>query len=323
MHRRRFLQLALPALAGLVPLRAAAQSSEQPIRIIFPYAAGGSGDTLARLVAERMRVALGRPVIVEDRTGGAGRIGVMAVKTAAADGNTLLMTPIATMAVFQHVYKSLGYDPFTDFTPVSQLATFDFALAVGAQVPARSLAELVAWVKADPARAAFGGPGAGALPHFLGILFAHAAGLDLRHVAYRGSTAATADLVAGQIPMVVTTLSDLVAMHKDGRIRILASSGPERSPFTPDVPTFREQGYDIEGTSWYGAFAPAGTPAATIDRLSATMAAAVRDPEVGERLRAFGLVPTGTTAAALAAIQKADSERWAVAVKLTGFTATE
>jgi tripartite-type tricarboxylate transporter receptor subunit TctC len=321
MHRRNVLQLALPALAGLLPSRARAQVVEQPIRIIFPYAAGGSGDALARLVADRMRVALGRPVIVEDRAGGAGRIGVMAVKSAAADGNTLLMTPIATMAVFQHVYKSLGYDPFTDFTPVSQLATFDFALAVGAQVPARSLEQLVAWVKADPARAAFGGPGAGALPHFLGVLFGHAAGLDLRHVAYRGSSAALADLVAGQIPMVVTTLSDLVAMHKEARIRILASSGPARSPFTPEVPTFREQGYDIEGTSWYGAFAPAGTPAATIDRLSSAMAAAVREPEVGERLHAFGLVPTGTSAAALAAIQKADSDRWAVAVKLSGFTA--
>jgi tripartite-type tricarboxylate transporter receptor subunit TctC len=112
-------------------------------------------------------------------------------------------------------------------------------------------------------------------------------------------------------------------MHKEQRIRILASSGPARSPFTPDVPTFREQGYDIEGTSWYGAFAPAGTPAATVDRLSGAMAAAVRDPGVGERLRAFGLEPTGTTAAALAAIQKADSERWATAVKLSGFTATE
>jgi tripartite-type tricarboxylate transporter receptor subunit TctC len=321
MHRRKILQLAAPALASLLPLRARAQVVEQPIRIIFPYAAGGSGDALARLVAERMRVTLGRPVIVEERTGGAGRIGVMAVKNAAADGNTLLMTPIATMVVFQHVYKSLGYDPFTDFTPVSQLTTFDFALAVGAQVPARSLTELVAWVKADPARAAFGGPGAGALPHFLGVLFAHAAGLDLRHVAYRGSSAALADLVAGQIPIVVTTLSDLMAMHKDGRIRMLASSGAARSPFTPEVATFREQGYDIEGTSWYGAFAPAGTPAATIDRLSAAMAAAVREPEVGERLRAFGLVPTGTTAAALAVIQKADSARWAVAVKLSGFTA--
>jgi tripartite-type tricarboxylate transporter receptor subunit TctC len=324
MHRRQFLQLALPAATALAPRRALAQLIDQPIRIVFPYAAGGSGDTLARLVADKMRVALGRPVIVEDRAGGAGRIGVMAVKNAAPTGDTLLLTPIATMAVYQYVYKSLGYDPFTDFTPVSQLATFDFALAVGPQVPAQSLRELVAWVKADPAlRAVYGGPGTGDLPHFLGVLFARAAGLALRHVAYRGSAAAIVDLAAGQIPMLIVPLSDVLAMHKDKRVRILASSGTTDSPFAPDVPTFREQGYDIEGSSWYAAFAPARTPAATVVKLSAAMAAAVRQPDVVERLHAFGLVPTGTTVAELGAIQKADSERWGTAVRLSGFQAQD
>jgi tripartite-type tricarboxylate transporter receptor subunit TctC len=325
MRRRQFLQFTLQAAAALalVPRRALAQLVDQPIRIVFPYAGGGSGDTLARLVADKMRVALGRAVIVEDRAGGAGRIGVMQVKNAAPTGDTLLLTPIATMAVYQYVYKSLGYDPFTDFTPVSQLAAFDFALAVGPQVPASSLKELVAWVKADPVRAVYGGPGTGDLPHFLGVLFARAAGLDLRHVAYRGSANAIVDLAAGQIPMLIVPLSDVIAMHKDKRVRILASSGKTRSPFAPDVPTFREQGYDIEGSSWYAAFAPARTPAATIDRLSAAMAAAVHQPDVVERLHAFGLVPTGTTAAELAAIQRADSERWAAAVKLSGFQAED
>jgi len=323
MQRREFLRLVLPAIAGALPVRASAQLVDQPIRIVFPYAGGGSGDTLARLVADKMRSALGRPVIVEDRAGGAGRIGVMQVKNAAPNGDTLLITPIATMAVYQHVYRSLGYDPFTDFTPVSQLATFDFALAVGPQVPAQSLKQLVAWVQADPVRAVYGGPGTGDLPHFLGVLFARAAGLDLRHVAYRGSATAIVDLAAGQIPMLIVPLSDVLAMHKDKRVRILASSGKTRSPFAPDVPTFREQGYAIEGSSWYGAFAPARTPAATIDKLSAAMAAAVRQPDVAERLKAFGLVPTGTTAAELAAIQKADSARWAAAVQLSGFKADE
>ncbi len=324
MRRRQFLQLAPPAAAALLlPRRAFAQVADQPIRIIFPYAAGGSGDALARLVADKMRVALGRPVIVEDHPGGAGRIGVMQVKNAAPTGDTLLLTPIATMAVYPHVYRTLGYDPFTDFTPVSQLATFDFALAVGAQVPAQSLKELVAWVKADAARAVYGGPGTGDLPHFLGVLFAHAAGLELRHAGYRGSATAIVDLVAGQIPMAILPLSDVMAMYKDKCLRILASSGKTRSPFAPEVPTFREQGYDIEGSSWFGAFAPAKTPAATIGKLSGAMAAAVRAPDVGERLHAFGLVPTGTSAAELAAIQRADSERWAVAVKLSGFKADE
>ena len=323
MRRRQFLQLALPAAAALLPRRTLAQVVDAPIRIVFPYAAGGSGDTLARLVADKMRVALGRPVIVEDRAGGAGRIGVTQVKNAAPTGDTLLLTPIATMAVYQYVYKSLGYDPFTDFAAVSQLAAFDFALVVGAQVPAQSLKELVAWVKADPVRAVYGGPGTGDLPHFLGVLFARAAGLNLRHVAYRGSANAIVDLAAGQIPMLIVPLSDVIAMQKDKRVRILASSGDARSPFAPDVPTFREQGYDIEGSSWYAAFAPAKTPAATIDKLSAVMAAAVRQPDVVERLRAFGLVPTGTTAAELGAIQKADAARWSTAVRLSGFRAED
>ena len=323
MRRRQFLQLALPATAALLPRGARAQLVDQPIRIVFPYAAGGSGDALARLVADKMRASLGRPVIVEDHPGGAGRIGVMQVKNAAPTGDTLLLTPIATMAVYPHVYRSLGYDPFTDFTPVSQLATFDFALVVGTQVPAQSLKELVAWVKADPARAVYGGPGTGALPHFLGALFAHAAGIDLRHAGYRGSATAIVDLVAGQIPIAILPVSDVTAMYKANRLRILATAGNARSPFTPEVPTFREQGYDIEGASWYGAFAPAKTPAATIDKLSVAMMAAVRAPDVAERLRAFGLVPTGTTAAELAVIQKADSARWAVAVKLSGFRADD
>jgi tripartite-type tricarboxylate transporter receptor subunit TctC len=323
MRRRQFLQLALPAIAGLLPIRASAQILEQPIRIIFPFAAGGAGDTLARFVADKMRAELGRSVIVEDRTGGAGRIGVNAVKNAAPNGSTLLITPIAPMAVYQHVYKSLGYDPINDFAPVSQLATFDFGLAVGPQVPAHSLAELVAWVKADPARAAYGGPSTGDLPHFLGVLFGRSAGLELRHVAYRGAVPAVTDLVAGQIPMAILPLSDLAELHKAQRVRVLATSGKERSRFTPGVPTFREEGYDIEGSSWYGAFAPAKTPAGTIETFSTIMARAVRAPDVSERLLAFGLVPAGRPAAELAAIQRSDSERWASAVKLSGFTADE
>jgi tripartite-type tricarboxylate transporter receptor subunit TctC len=320
MHRRQLLRLAVPATAGLLPFPASAQIAEHPVRIVYPFAAGGAGDALVRMIADRMRAALGRSVVVENRTGAAGRIGITAVKNAAPDGSTLLITPIAPMAVYQHVYKSLDYDPIDDFAAVSQLATFDFALAVGPQIPANSLSQFVAWVKADPARGAFGTPATGDLTHFLGVLLGRATGLDLGHVAYRGSPPAVADLVAGHIPAVIAPISDLVEMHKAKRVRILATSGRERSQFTPDLPTFREGGYDIEATSWYGAFAPAKTPAATIERFSAIMAAAVRVPEINDRLRAFGLRPAGTSAAKLAAIQRADSERWAVAVKASGFT---
>jgi tripartite-type tricarboxylate transporter receptor subunit TctC len=323
MRRRQFLRLVLPAIVGLRPIAARSQRAEQPIRIVFPFAPGGAGDALARIIADKMRAALNRPVFVENRTGAAGRIGVIAVKNAAPDGGTLLITPIAPMCVYQHTYRSLGYDPINDFAPISQLATFDFALAVRAEVPPHSLKQLVAWVKADPAHAAFGTPAAGDLNHFLGVLFGRAADLDLRHVPYRGSAAATGDLLAGHIPLVLAPISDLAAMHAAGRLRILASSGKERSPLTPDVPTFHEAGYEIEGNSWYGAFAPAKTPVTSIERLGAITAAAVRLPEVNERLRAFGLAPTGTSAAELAAIQRTDSAHWASAIELSGFTAED
>jgi tripartite-type tricarboxylate transporter receptor subunit TctC len=298
-----------------------ARAQEQPIRIIFPFAAGGAGDGLTRLMADKMRAALNRSVIVENRTGAAGRPGVAAVKNAAPDGSTLLVTPIAPMAVYQHVYKNLEYDPIKDFAPVSQIATFDFAVAVGPKVPATTLKELVAWVKADAARGSFGSPGAGTLLHFVGVLFGRAAGVELRHVPYKGSAATLTDLAAGHVPMVFTAISDLVEMHKAKRIRILASSGAARSPFASEVPTFREAGFDVQAAGWYGAFAPARTPRETVDRYSAIMAAAVRMPDVRDRFLGWGLQPTGTTAAEFAAIQKADAERWGPAVKASGFSA--
>jgi len=242
------------------------------------------------------------------------------VKAAAPDGKTLLLTPVAPMSVYQHVYKSLAYDPIGDFQPVSQIATFDFGLAVGPQVPAKSLAELVDWVKANPTQGSYGTPAAGTLPHFFAVSFARAAGLDLRHVGYRGSAAALADLVGGQIPIVVTTTSDLLEQHKAGRIRVLATSDRQRSPFLPDLPTFKEAGYDIQGTGWYGVFVPAKTPSAVVERLNTAIVAAVQTPAVKERLLVFGLQPTGTSAAELGRIQKADSELWAPAVKASGFT---
>jgi tripartite-type tricarboxylate transporter receptor subunit TctC len=317
----RMMAAVCAAWAALaVPAPASAQVGAEPIRIVFPFAAGGSGDALARLLAEHLRTALGQPVIVENRTGAQGRIGVQAVKAAAGDGKTVLLTPVAPMSVYAHVYKALAYDPVADFQPVAQVATFDFALAVGPQVPAKSLKELVEWVKADPGRGSYGTPAAGTLPHFFAVQFARTAGLDLRHVGYRGSAAALTDLVGGQIAIVVTTTSDLLEQHKAGGIRVLATSDKARSPFLPDIPIFREAGYEIEGSGWYGVYVPAATPAEMVERLNKAVVAAVQVPATKEKLLAFGLVPTGTSAAGLAAIQKAHSELWAPAVKASGFT---
>ena len=308
-------------LASVLGCIASAQAQERPIRFIFPFTAGGSGDATARLIADKMRATLKASVIVENLTGGAGRIGVLAVRDLAPDGATLLLTPIAPVAVYQHSYKTLDYDPINDFQPVAQVATFDFGIAVGSKLSASSLAELATWCKANAEQANYGVPAIGTLPHFLGAMFARAAAIDLRPVPYRGSASALTDLIAGQIPIVVTTTSDLTEMHKAGRIRIVATSGKERSPFVSNVPTFRESGYDLVANGWYGVFAPAKTPANVVKRLNEAIVAAVRSPDVKEKLLGFGLEPTGTSAMEFAKIQLEDSRFWGAAVKASGFKA--
>lgn len=322
MLRRRFVLSALIAAGLAAPLYAPAraQIGEQPIRIIFPFTAGGTGDALARLVADKMRAELNRPVIVENRTGAGGRIGVQAVKTALPDGSTLLMVPIAPVAVYQLVYKNLEYDPFTDLAPVAQLGTFDFGIAVGPKVPVKSVTELVAWAKANPSEANYGTPAAGTLPHFLAALFGEKAGIDFRHVTYKGSAGALTDLIGGQIAVVVTTTADLLEMHKGGKLRVLATSDAQRSKFLPDVPTFREVGFDLQATGWYGMFAPAKTPPDVVERLNKAIVNAIRSPDVSERMLTFAIEPTGTSAAELGAIMKRDAAFWAPAVKASGFT---
>ena len=272
---------------------------------IFPFAAGGSGDALARHIAEGLRTALDQPVIVENRTGAQGRLGVQAVKAAAPDGKTLLLTPVAPMSVYAHVYKALLYDPVADFEPVSQVATFDFAIAVGPQVPAKSLKELVAWVKANPAQGNYGTPAAGTLPHFFAVSFAKTAGLDLRHVGYRGSAAALTDLDrAGRSPS-----------WSPPPATFWSSTRPAASGCWPPPTRRARRSCPISRPSRRPATtsrAAAGTASTrrprrrpTLSRrLNKAIVAAVQSPPVKEKLLAFGLVPTGTSAAELRKIQK-------------------
>ena len=318
-HAMRAALAAIAVLLSTIALQA--QTFEQPIRIIFPFAAGGSGDALARLIADKMQGALKHPVIVEDRTGAAGRIGVNDVKAAKPDGNTLLLTPIAPISIYPLRLSQARLRPDSRFRRrLTELGTFDFGIAVGPAVDAKSLKELVDWLKAHPAEANYAIPAAGSLPHFLGVMFGRAIKLDLRHVPYRGSAAGLTDVVAGHVPMIVTTTADLVPMAKAGRIRVLATSGKERSPFLTDVPTFREAGYDLSATGWYGMFAPAKTPPEIVEHYNKMIVDAVNAPDIKERMLSFGLQPTGTTAADFAKIVKAGSELWAPAVKASGFT---
>ncbi len=318
---RRQVSLGLGASVAALAAPHVANAQGSTIRIIFPFAAGGSGDGSVRLIADRMQAALGQSVVVENRTGGAGRIGVVAVKNAAPDGLTLLYTPFAAVTIYPFVYKQLDYDPFTELRPLSQVCTFDFALAVNNDVPAKTPQELIAWIKANPTKAQYGSPGAGALPHFFGLMFGKAIGIEMNHIAYKGGAPAIVDLMGGQIPMVSSTASDFLELHNAGKIRVIATSGTKPSLGYKGVPTFKESGIDIVGTGWYGMFVPAKTPDAVIARLNKAVADAVRLPDIKERLTGFGLDPTGTSGAELGAIQKADAAKWEPVVKASGFFA--
>ena len=234
------------ALAGLAffalwPGPAGAQ--EQTLKIVFPFVAGGSTDAVARMLADHMQKSLGRAVIVENRAGAAGRIGLRAVKEAAPDGATLLFIPGPLITLHPHTFQNLGYDPLVDLLPITQVMKADVALAVSGKLPVRSLPELVAWLKANPEQATFGSPGPGGLPHFLGVELGRLAKLDLRHVPYKGTS--LPDLMTGRLPMYITVAGELIEHHKAGSIRILATADASRSRFLPDVPTLRESGFDL------------------------------------------------------------------------------
>jgi tripartite-type tricarboxylate transporter receptor subunit TctC len=312
----RIVHRTLLAAIGLIAAApASAQLIEQPVRIVLPYAAGGVGDAIARLIAVSMQAALKRPVIVENKTGAAGRIGVRHVKDAAADGSVLLFTPIAPMSVFPHVYGELGYDPAADFQPISQIATFDLCVAVGRNVPAGSLGELVDWLRTHPEQAVYGSPAAGSLPHFFGTLFTQTAGLDLRHVPYKGNSHALPDLIGGHLPVFFTSTPDVVALHREKLLHVLATSGAERSAGLPEVPTFKEAGYAIRGDGWFAIYAPAKTPPEMIARLNKIVVDAVQSPEIRSRMIDLGLHPTGTSPDELAKIQRSDLQLWGPIVK--------
>ncbi|MDP3614259.1 MAG: Bug family tripartite tricarboxylate transporter substrate binding protein [Rubrivivax sp.] len=318
MKRKHFLNALLTA-AVLAAGPALAQQGT--VKIVVGYPAGATSDALTRILAEHMAGTLKQTVIVENKAGAGGRIANELVKAAPADGTTLLMTPVATMGIFPHSYAGqLRYDPFKDFAPVAHLCNFQVGLGVANTVPAKTLQEYVAWVKSDPAKNSFYGSAApGSIPHFFGVMFGRAAGLNLSHVPYKGTAAAMQAVVGGEIPALSTVTADIRTLVQGGRARLLAVGGDQRDLAFPDVPTFREQGYDLVAKPWYGLFAPAGTPPAVIDRLSQAAQAAMNDPALRKRLLDMGLEPTGQGPAQLAQVLKDDFERWGPVIKASGF----
>jgi tripartite-type tricarboxylate transporter receptor subunit TctC len=309
--------------ATVLALLSATARAQGVLKIVYPFPAGNAADATARLIADRMQRDLHRAAIVENRSGAGGRIGARLVKGAAADGTVLLFAVSSQLTLQPHLFLDLGYDPFADFAPVSQVMAFDQAVAVPADSPIRSVRQLVDWYKANPEHAVFGSPGSGTGPHVVALEFAHTFQLKLSHIAYRGTAAALPDLFAGRLPAYFAASAELIEHHIGGKLRILATGGAQRSPLVPDVPTFRESGADIEATGWYGLYVPARTPAQAVRTLEKAITAAVRDSQIRARIEALGFRPTGTTAEELRQIQRAEFDHWAGVVNASGLKASQ
>ncbi len=310
-------RIAATLVALTLALPAAAQ--EGTIKFLVGFPAGAGLDTMTRMIAEKMRVSLGQPVVVENRPGAAGQIAMNALKAAPPDGTLLVMTPLVTVVTAPHVFPKLQYDAFKDFAPVAHTADFLFAFVMGPATPAKDLSAYIALVKQDAKYGNYASAATGSLPHFFSLLFAEKAGLKMNHIGYKGTAAALTDLLGGQIASFMGTVSDVNAQHKAGKVRAVATSGAKRSRHMPDVPTFKELGFNIEGAGWYAAYAPAGTPAPVIERLSKAIIAGVNSPDVREKLDNYGMEPTGYGPAELARIHKRDYDQWGPVIKASGF----
>jgi tripartite-type tricarboxylate transporter receptor subunit TctC len=312
------------AAAGSLGLAARAQGPPKLGKIVVGFPAGGSNDVIARLLAEKMQGRYADALIVENKVGAGGRLGVDAVRRAPADGGTILQTPGSILTLYPHIYKSLPYDALRDLTPVSSVCTLDFALVVGPAAPVKTIGEYVDWCKASPRQAIYGSPATGASPHFVGLMFGQAAGLDMMHVGYKGAAPAVQDLIGGQIPAYFGVLPDVSPHLKGGRVRVLATSGSRRSAITPDVPTFQEAGFkDVSVQEWYGILLPANAPERIVSSLNHAIQQALRDPEVLERFKALNVDAAASTAAAFAERIRIERVRWAPIVKASGFKMQE
>ena len=321
MDRRGFMAgcagLALSARAG-----AALAQSGPLTKIIFPFAAGGSGDTLCRLLAQHISQPLDRTIIVEDRNGGDGLIGIKSVKGANPDGTTILVTTGPTMFLLPMVEAKPSFDRDKDFMPVSLLTRFEFCVAIGPAVDAKDFSGLVAWLKANPGKATFGVPSNGTIPHFTGSRLEEILKIPLTRVAYRGTTPIINDLLGGHLPFAVITAADAMQQHRSGGIKILAVSSEKRSPFLPEVPTLKENGIELVADAWYGMWLPAGSPPAFARQLSEAVRAALAKPEAREKLLAIGLIPVGSTPEGLTEELTANTAFWQPIVKASGYKIT-
>jgi tripartite-type tricarboxylate transporter receptor subunit TctC len=319
MHRRQFSK----ALWGLsvASLGAQVQAQSQSVKLLVGFAAGGSVDLTARALADALKDSLGRTVIVENRPGAAGRLVLEAVKQAKPDGDTLMLVPHGPMTLFPWIHRNLRYDPSKDFTPLGRVCVVDYALTTGPATPAKTIGEYLQWARDPKNKASFGSPGAGTIPHFIGQGFTQRTQTDIVHVPYKGSALTMVDLMGGNVSLGVSPLADAIEHHRNGKVRILATTGSQRSTALKDVPTLREVGIDLVVDGWYGVYAPAGLPEAQLQALSKALELAVMKQEeffLKNAMRAAPLRPE-----ALAQLQRTEMAQWEPWVKASGFRAED
>jgi tripartite-type tricarboxylate transporter receptor subunit TctC len=326
LNRRRLLaaSAASPLAAGLAR-PALAQTVKKPVHVIVGFPAGGGTDVTARVLAEALRGAYASTVLVENKPGASARIAVEYVKNAEPDGSVMLFTPDFPITLYPHSFKSLSYNPLTDFTAVGPATNSMLSYNVGPAVPTsvKTLGDYIQWCKANPDKASFGTTSAGGTPHFAGVMLSNEAKVPLNPVHYRGGAPAIQDLVGGHVPSSVNPVSEVIELAKSGKLRILAVTGAKRSPFLPDVPTMKEAGYDVVVESLSGVWLPAKTPDEIVHALSDAMRAASRSKEMIDSLAKFGSEPAFQTPAEFAATIKSEIGRWGPVVKASGFVAIE
>ncbi|MFN9805716.1 MAG: Bug family tripartite tricarboxylate transporter substrate binding protein [Betaproteobacteria bacterium] len=321
--RRRAVNAIAAAALVLLAQGAAAQSyPSKPIRLVVPFPPGGVADLLARPLAERMSAALGQPVVIENRAGATGTIAGAAVATAAADGYTLLFGTTNEIAMSPTLFKSLPYDPTRAFAPVSPVAEFPNVLVVGPQLGLASLQDLIAFARTNPGKLTFASSGTGSTNHLTAELFQQIAGVKVTHVPYKGGGPALADLLGGHVDAMFATLPSAMAHIRSGKLRALAVTGERRSPALPDVPTAGEAGArGLVVMTGNGVLAPAGTPAAVIERLQREVKAAIAVDAVRERYATAGAEPMTLTPEQFRDLIARDYGRWARLIKDNGISA--
>lgn len=327
MNDRRQLLLAFGALAfGSGLAGPAGAQGQAPVldtaRILSGFPPGGTVDVVARRMADRLRGSYAKTMLVENKPGAGGRLAVEELRRAVPDGSTLLITPAAMVTLYPHLYPKLSYG-IDDVTAVCGATTVVFGLAVGPGVPesVRTLKDYLEWSRATPAKASFGSPGAGSPPHYVGALLEKESGVALNHVPYRGTVPGVQDTLGGQIASFIGPIGDYLPHVKTGRLRVLATSGPTRTRFLPDVPTFTELGFKaLEQVEWYGFFLPGKAAPDVVARAATALRGALAAPDMAEGLAPFGLEVVPTATAQLAKAVREEHAAWAPVVKRVGFT---